>query len=137
MLTSVVDGSGIFLSMSCGFFQGQRSRSSCRWWSICVCPSVIGGIRRGGSLVEAGHGIQMRWGAKKEEEGRLSSSLLLLLFPSHLSTCPVCPKTRPASCRPQSSSSLDTLVAMSLKAKGAPHRRLNLTPLLWPSPLGS
>lgn len=76
-------------------------------------------------------------GAKEEEEGTLSSSLLLLLFPSHLSTCPVCPKTRPASCWPQSSSSLDTLVAMSLKAKGAPHRRLNLTPLLWPSPLGS
>lgn len=43
----------------------------------------------------------------------------------------------PASSRLQSSSSLDTLVAMSLKAKGAPHRRLNLTPLLWPSPLGS
>lgn len=41
------------------------------------------------------------------------------------------------SCHPQSSSSFDTLVAMSLKAKGAPHRRLNLTPLLWPSPLGS
>lgn len=43
----------------------------------------------------------------------------------------------PTSGRPQSSSSLDTLVAMSLKANGAPHRRLNLTPLLWPSPLGS
>lgn len=38
---------------------------------------------------------------------------------------------------PQSSSSLDTLVAMSLKANGAPQRRLNFTPLLWPSPLGS
>lgn len=100
--------------------------SICDWWH--QKRRVSGGGR-------TWHSNEM--GAKKEEEGTLSSSLLLLLFPSHLSPCPVCPKTRPASCWPQSSSSLDTLVAMSLKAKGAPHRRLNLTPLLWPSPLGS
>ncbi len=38
---------------------------------------------------------------------------------------------------PQSSSSLDTLVAMSRKASGAPHRRLNRTPLVSAGPLGS
>lgn len=38
---------------------------------------------------------------------------------------------------PQSSSSLDTLVAMSLKASCAPHSRLKRTPLLWPGPPGS
>lgn len=37
----------------------------------------------------------------------------------------------------QSSSSLDTLVAMSLKASCAPHSRLKRTPLLWPGPPGS
>lgn len=72
---------------------------------------------------------------EEEEEAGVSappsphgSSFISLFCPSL-----VCP----ASCHTQSSSSLDTLVAMSLKAKGAPHRRLNRTPLLWPSPLGS
>lgn len=40
-------------------------------------------------------------------------------------------------CCSQSSSSLDTLVAMSRKASGAPHRRLNRTPLVSAGPLGS
>lgn len=81
-------------------------------------------------------------GEEEEEEEAaapmVSASLFLLpLIPPHSSTCLVPSSIYPASCCPQSSSSLDTLVAMSLKANGAPHRRLNLTPLLWPSPLGS
>lgn len=59
---------------------------------------------------------------------------LFLFIPHHSLTCPVRCQSAPP---PQSSSSLDTLVAMSLKANGAPQRRLNFTPLLWPSPLGS
>lgn len=70
-----------------------------------------------------------------EEERKLSAPPPLHPSSSLNPSCPswICP----TSGRPQSSSSLDTLVAMSLKANGAPHRRLNLTPLLWPSPLGS
>lgn len=77
----------------------------------------------------------MRWSPGRKRRRRwllphYSSSSSFLNLSCLSSICP-------ASCRPQSSSSLDTLVAMSLKANGAPHRRLNLTPLLWPSPLGS
>lgn len=73
---------------------------------------------------------------KSEEEEEVIVSELLLLFLSDSSLSRLS-WIRLTSGHPQSSSSFDTLVAMSLKAKGAPHRRLNLTPLLWPSPLGS
>lgn len=56
---------------------------------------------------------------------------LILFFCPMLLSLPSTP-----SC-PQSSSSLDTLVAMSRKASGAPHRRLNRTPLVSVGPLGS
>lgn len=58
---------------------------------------------------------------EEEADPPLPASFVSLSY--MLSVCP-------APGRPQSSSSLDTLVAMSLKASGAPHRRLNRTPLL-------
>lgn len=78
---------------------------------------------------------QMRWSeGRKRRRLRCqlycSSSSLLISLPCPSLICPT-PFFH------QSSSSLDTLVAMSLKANGAPHRRLNLTPLLWPSAPGS
>ncbi len=83
---------------------------------------------------------RIRWGGAQGGRGGGDGFCLIIPPPPHPSSfinlsclSSICP----ASCRPQSSSSLDTLVAMSLKANGAPHRRLNLTPLLWPSPLGS
>lgn len=87
------------------------------------------GVCDGGEALD-----EMRWRPRRKRRRLFlphsSSSSSFVIMYCLLSICP-------ASSEPQSSSSLDTLVAMSLKAKGAPHRRLNLTPLLWPSPLGS
>ncbi len=97
--------------------------SGCDWWH--QKRRVFGG---GKASLAASDEVEPR----EEEEERSSASLPpTFIYLSCLSS--LCP----ASCCPQSSNSLDTLVTMSLKANGAPHSRLNLTPLLWPSPLGS
>lgn len=59
------------------------------------------------------------------------------LLPIIPSFCPMLLSLPSTPCCPHSSSSLDTLVAMSRKASGAPHRRLNRTPLVSAGPLGS
>lgn len=102
------------------------SLTGCDWWH--QRKRVFG---RGEASLATSDEVKHR---EEEEEEVMVSDLWCSssssLFISLSSICP-------ASCCPQSSSSLDTLVAMSLKANGAPHRRLNLTPLLWPTPPGS
>lgn len=109
------------------------------WWPVHICVSiclaVTGGNRGGGSL--AGGEASLAMSAEVEPRDEEEASVPSPLHPSSFLNLSCAFSTCPASGRPQSSSSLDTLVAMSLKANGAPQRRLNLTPLLWPSPLGS
>lgn len=118
----------------------SRASISLPWWPVHVCVSVClavsGGIRGGGSL--AGGEASLATSAEVEPRGEEEkASVPSPLHPSSFLNLSRAFSICPTSGRPQSSSSLDTLVAMSLKANGAPQRRLNLTPLLWPSPLGS
>lgn len=106
----------------------------------CLCPWVVA-LEEEGLWRRRGE-VSRIWGGTKGAKGGKEEAVVSLLVPppphSSLFVSLSCPsQVCPAPCRPQSSSSLDTLVAMSLKANGAPHSRLNRTPLLWPGPLGS
>lgn len=101
--------------------------SGCDWWH--QKKRVFG---RGEASLATSDEVEPR-----KEEKKATVSAPPPLHPSLSLNLSCLSSICPTSGRPQSSSSLDTLVAMSLKANGAPHRRLNLTPLLWPSPLGS
>lgn len=68
--------------------------------AICVCTSVIGGIKSGGSLVEAGRANEIRWG-RGGGGGEGEGGVILIAPPSppppQPSSCPVLSLVRPAS----------------------------------------
>lgn len=70
-------------------------RSAVAGRSIRVCTSVIGGIRRGGSLAEAGRAIQIRQGRGGGGGGGKGGGVILIApsppSPQTTSSCPVPP----------------------------------------------